>query len=392
MPSKPSRSVGLRRSGSSTGRGRGRRAAQRLDQQRDPRVGADGGRAIADQRELGGGHGCHRFARVPITSNDHLWRVRSAFTDGPALPAHVRDRRPVRRRSRPPRGSSATRSRPCPSTSPCSRPTSARRCWSAARSRRPRRARGCSSTRSRSCSGSTPPAPTSRGWPPARRSGCGSVRRRWRSAFAADLVAPALAVTVRVGAREEIARAVAVGRARRGHRRRRRRGRRPAAAARDRRTRRLLHRGAARRRGAARPSALRGRCQLEVLVDARWIDAPGDLRAARPSSPRWPAPTGSAPRSPTKGPTSRGLLALVAAGHGLALLPERALDGVAALELVSPRLVHRTERLTYEITPPLGWGARPIEAAPRKRESSRHGRHRRSRPSAPPRAASPRAR
>jgi DNA-binding transcriptional LysR family regulator len=41
-----------------------------------------------------------------------------------------------------------------------------------------------------------------------------------------------------------------------------------------------------------------------------------------------------------------GLLALVAAGHGLALLPERALDGrVAALPVIQPLLVHRTEWL-----------------------------------------------
>ena len=40
-----------------------------------------------------------------------------------------------------------------------------------------------------------------------------------------------------------------------------------------------------------------------------------------------------------------GLLALVAAGHGLALLPERALSGVAALPVVEPALVHRTEWL-----------------------------------------------
>ena len=85
----------------------------------------------------------------------------------------------------------------------------------AGRSSRPRRARGCSSTPSRSCCGSTPPAPTSRAWPPARPRAAdrrdaagGRVRGRARRA--------ALAVTVRVGARDEIARAVAVGELDRG--------------------------------------------------------------------------------------------------------------------------------------------------------------------------------
>ena len=41
----------------------------------------------------------------------------------------------------------------------------------------------------------------------------------------------------------------------------------------------------------------------------------------------------------------RGLLALVTAGHGLALLPRRALDGVDGLRLSAPALVHRTELL-----------------------------------------------
>ena len=47
-----------------------------------------------------------------------------------------------------------------------------------------------------------------------------------------------------------------------------------------------------------------------------------------------------------EGSDVNGLLALVAAGHGLALLPERALDGrVAALPVIHPALVHRTEWL-----------------------------------------------
>jgi hypothetical protein len=44
----------------------------------------------------------------------------------------------------------------------------------------------------------------------------------------------------------------------------------------------------------------------------------------------------------------RGLIALSAAGHGLALLPAPVLDGVAGVHPVpvtAPRLVHRTEAL-----------------------------------------------
>src|SRR6478609_8984374 len=89
--------------------------------------------------------------------------------------------------------------------------------------------------------------------------------------FAAELVAPALAVTVRVGARDEIARAVAIGE-----------------------------------------------------LDAGVVDG-----VAAPNDPL---------RLPETG-------ARVAAGHGLALLPVRALHGVAALPVASPALVHRTEWL-----------------------------------------------
>lgn len=40
-----------------------------------------------------------------------------------------------------------------------------------------------------------------------------------------------------------------------------------------------------------------------------------------------------------------GLLALVAAGHDLALLPRRALGSLAGLPLAAASLVHRTELL-----------------------------------------------
>jgi DNA-binding transcriptional LysR family regulator len=59
--------------------------------------------------------------------------------------------------------------------------------------------------------------------------------------------------------------------------------------------------------------------RLDHLADARWLDAP-DV----------------------------GMLALVAAGHGIALVPERVVDsavGVTGVPIAAPRVVHRTELL-----------------------------------------------
>ena len=81
---------------------------------------------------------------------------------------------------------------------------------------------------------------------------------------------------------------------------------------------------------------------LDALVDARWIDAPA-ICAPLAELAAIARAEGFRPALTYEGSDVRGLLALVAAGHGLALLPERALDGVAALRLAAPRLVHRTE-------------------------------------------------
>jgi DNA-binding transcriptional LysR family regulator len=161
--------------------------------------------------------------------------------------------------------------------------------------------------------------------------------------FAAALVAPALAVTVRVGARDEIARAVAVGELDTGLVD-------GVAAAGD--PLRLPETGAFVTWFTEEPLAvavpddhpLSRPVALDALVDARWIDAPAicpplaELAAIARADGFRAALT-------YDGADVRGLLALVTAGHGLALLPERALDGVAALPLADSRLVHRTERL-----------------------------------------------
>ncbi|MFD0278789.1 LysR family transcriptional regulator [Kitasatospora sp. NPDC127111] len=84
---------------------------------------------------------------------------------------------------------------------------------------------------------------------------------------------------------------------------------------------------------------------LADLSAARWLDAP-DLA---PTAARLRAATGVdgfRPAARYLGTDVRGLLALVAAGHGLAVLPATALDGaagVAAVPVREPRLVHRTE-------------------------------------------------
>ena len=393
MPSKPSRSsasvLGIQY-GSSTRPSR-RRSASISSGMRA--VGADGGRAVADQRELGGGHG---RACSPRRA-DHVQRssvaVRSAIPDGPALPPHVRDRRPARRRSRPRRASSATRSRRSPSTSRCWRPTSARCCWRAARWRRPRRARGCSSTPSRSCCGSTPRAPTSRGWRPARRSGCGSARRRWRPAFAAELVAPALAVTVRVGARDEIARAVATGELDAGFVD-------GVAAAGD--PLRLPETGAA--RGRRSRGAARGRRRRSTTRSlGRAVAARGprrralDRRARRsarrwPSSPRSPAPTASAPRCTYDGADVAGCSRWSPPATGSRCCPSAALDGVAALPLVAAaRSSIAPNGSDVGITPPLLGVLAQSKRRPSATRVFRHGRHRRSRRALAPRARLPAA-
>jgi DNA-binding transcriptional LysR family regulator len=93
------------------------------------------------------------------------------------------------------------------------------------------------------------------------------------------------------------------------------------------------------------PLAGRRGLDLTDLVDARWIDAPDTampldaLRAAAGAD-------GYRPALRYQGTDVRGLIALAAAGHGLALLPANAIgDHGTAVPVVAPRLVHRTEIL-----------------------------------------------
>ncbi|MER7703826.1 LysR family transcriptional regulator [Kitasatospora sp. NPDC097605] len=96
---------------------------------------------------------------------------------------------------------------------------------------------------------------------------------------------------------------------------------------------------------AGHPLAGRAGLALADLSAARWLDAPG----LAPTGARLRAATavdGYRPAARYLGTDVRGLLALVAAGHGLALLPAAVLaeaPGVAAVPVREPRLVHRVE-------------------------------------------------
>lgn len=124
------------------------------------------------------------------------------------------------------------------------------------------------------------------------------------------------------------------------------------------------------------PLARRKRLSLHDLVDARWIDAPeiaaplADLRAATDSD-------GIRASLRYEGTDTLALLALVAAGHGLAVLPETILSSAArsgsatqsitAVPVAAPRLVHRTELLHGHID---GQAAAELAAALAERSTT----------------------
>ncbi|MFJ9610885.1 LysR family transcriptional regulator [Kitasatospora sp. NPDC101176] len=96
---------------------------------------------------------------------------------------------------------------------------------------------------------------------------------------------------------------------------------------------------------AGHPLAGRAGVALADLSAARWLDAP-DLT---PTADRLRAAAGVdgfRPATRYRGTDVHGLLALVATGHGLTLLPAPVLAGaagVASAPIAAPRLVHRTE-------------------------------------------------
>ncbi|GAA3786036.1 LysR family transcriptional regulator [Streptomyces phyllanthi] len=98
---------------------------------------------------------------------------------------------------------------------------------------------------------------------------------------------------------------------------------------------------------ADHPLTRRPGLRLGDLVDARWLDAPG---AGLPLAHLRGAGGGTGFRSALRyeGTDLHTLTTLAAAGHGLTVLPHGIATGVpgtAAVPLVEPRLVHRTELL-----------------------------------------------
>ncbi len=165
-----------------------------------------------------------------------------------------------------------------------------------------------------------------------------------RRGFAAELVAPALAVTVRVGARDEIARAVAVGELDAGVVD-------GVAAPND--PLRLPETGARVARFVEEPLAvaapldhpLAGHAiQMEVLVDARWIDAPG-ICAPLPELSALARADGFRAALVYEGRTSPGCSRSSRPGTDSRCCPSGPSRASPRFPSPRPALVHRTEWL-----------------------------------------------
>ncbi|MFI6478724.1 LysR family transcriptional regulator [Nonomuraea sp. NPDC050663] len=115
---------------------------------------------------------------------------------------------------------------------------------------------------------------------------------------------------------------------------------------------------------AAHPLAGRSALDLAGLIDALWIDAPqicGPLTRLRAASGLEGFRTGLH----YSGCDTRTLLTLIAAGHGLAVLPAHLAPHLPrAVPLAGPRLVHRVELLHGHLPPgPAATLARHLSSA-----------------------------
>jgi DNA-binding transcriptional LysR family regulator len=103
---------------------------------------------------------------------------------------------------------------------------------------------------------------------------------------------------------------------------------------------------------AGHPLAGRPSVGLADLADATWIDAP-DVVTPLPQLRSLAHSGGFRDGFAYQGTDTGGLLALVAAGAGLALLPGPVTHpGVVGVPVARPRLVHRTELVHGSLTPP----------------------------------------
>ena len=100
------------------------------------------------------------------------------------------------------------------------------------------------------------------------------------------------------------------------------------------------------------PLARRRGLALHDLANARWIEAP-DLAAPLSTLRTATGFDAFRPALTYTGTDLHSLLTLVAAGHGLAVLPQSAASaGIAAVPVTTPRLVHRIELLHGHLTEP----------------------------------------
>ena len=317
-------------------------AAQRVDQLRDAGVGADARGAVADEGDGGGGHDRDASPRVAFTSNDRsvcfaleiVMDPRFLRTFAYSRPARLVLRRRARARLHavgglPAHRRAGGRAGRAAAAPPPGRADRGGRAAARARRADPAAARG--RARGRDAGGR-----------PGRRDGCavgatplsaglaaravarrGASGRRWTSplrvgAARRDRRSPwPPASSTRASSTASPPRATRCGCRRPGL---------PVAESLE---------DAARRR-AARPATRCGRARRASRTSPTRA---GSTRPASPSrsttSPRSPAPRASGRRCATTGSTSGGLLALVAAGQGLALLPGA--RGAPACRCAAPR-------------------------------------------------------
>jgi DNA-binding transcriptional LysR family regulator len=128
---------------------------------------------------------------------------------------------------------------------------------------------------------------------------------------------------------------------------------------------------------AGHPLAGRAALRLHDLVDAPWIDAP-DLAGSLDGLRKAAGSGAFAAALRCEGCDVRALLALVAAGQGLALIPAsvaRDVEGITALPLASPRLVHRVELVHATVLDEAGAGfVAALDRTPQVLRSGQSGR------------------